>query len=80
MRSGSSEQFTTMQTQLRENQKLIERLKGEVVTFAASQLSPDKDLEAAREEIALLREKLTDCEIMKRSMSSLLEGMGVHLQ
>jgi hypothetical protein len=76
----ASEQVTAIQAQFGENQKLTERLRGEVATFAASQFSPDKDLEVAREEIAYLREKLADCEVMKRSMSSLLEGMGIHLQ
>ena len=68
-----------LETQARANADLIERLKAEILTMAQSRSVPDADLAAAREEIADLRAKLADTEITRRSMSSLLEGMGIHL-
>ncbi len=78
-RGRHAEQIAVLQAQAEANVRLIERLKAEVVTIAQSRSAPDADLAAAREEIADLRAKLADTEITKRSMSSLLEGMGIRL-
>jgi chromosome segregation ATPase len=62
-----------------ESATLAERLKAEILTIAENRSTPDADLEAARQEIAALRKKLADTEVTRRSMSSLLEGMGIRL-
>jgi len=78
-RSRHAEQIAEHHARAEANAHLVERLKAEILTIAQSRSAPDADLEAAREEIADLRAKLADTESTKRSMSSLLEGMGIRL-
>jgi hypothetical protein len=54
-------------------------MKSEILSLANRRSEPDVDLEAARQEIEDLRKKLADTETSKRSLSSLLEGMGIRL-
>jgi len=78
-RSRHAEQAAELHARTEADAQLVERLKAEILTIAQSRSAPDSDLAAAREEIADLRAKLADTEITKRSMSSLLEGMGIRL-
>jgi chromosome segregation ATPase len=78
-RSRHVEQIAELHARTEADAQLVERLKAEILTIAQSRSAPDADLEAAREEIAGLRAKLADTETTKRSMSSLLEGMGIRL-
>ncbi len=78
-RAEHAEQIAEIQARAEGNARLVERLKAEILTIAQSRSAPDADLAAAQEEIADLRAKLADTEITKRSMSSLLEGMGIRL-
>jgi len=78
-RERHAEQIAELQARAEGNARLVERLKAEILTIAQSRSAPDADLAAAREEIADLRAKLAETEITKRSMSSLLEGMGIRL-
>jgi chromosome segregation ATPase len=68
-----------LQARAETSAQLAARLKAEILTIAQTRSTADADLEAAREEIADLRAKLADTENSKRSMSSLLEGMGILL-
>jgi len=77
--SRHAEQLAELHARAEANDQLVERLKAEILMIAQSRSAPDADLAAAREEIADLRAKLADTEISKRSMSSLLEGMGIRL-
>src|SRR5208283_707654 len=79
-RSRSVEQIAELHARTEADAQLVERLKAEILTIAQSRSAHDADLKAAREEIADLRAKLADTQTTKRSMSSLLEGMGIHLQ
>ena len=78
-RSRHEGQLRAAEDRCQEHAQLVERLKGEVLTIAQSRSVPDGDLEAARLEIDDLRRKLAETESSKRSMSSLLEGMGIRL-
>ena len=81
-RSRHAEQIAEHHARAEANAQLVERLKAEILTIAQSRSAADANLEAAREEIADLRAKLADTESTestKRSMSSLLEGMGIRL-
>src|SRR5271166_5383088 len=81
-RSRHAEQIAEHHARAEANAQLVERLKSEILTIAQSRSALDANLEAAREEIADLRAKLADTESTestKRSMSSLLEGMGIRL-
>jgi hypothetical protein len=78
-RSRNAEQLAELQSRSEENSQLSERLKAEILTLAQSRSTPESDLEAARSEIKDLRTKLAETETTKRSMSSLLEGMGIRL-
>lgn len=78
-RSRHAEQIAELHARAEANAQLVERLKAEILTIAQSRSAPDADLEAAREEIADLRAKLADTETTKRSISSVLEGMGIRL-
>ncbi len=78
-RSRHAEQIAEHHARAEANAQLVERLKAEILTIAQSRSAADADLEAAREEIAELRAKLADTESTQRSMSSLLEGMGIRL-
>ena len=78
-RSRHAEQLAELHARTEADAQLVARLKAEILTIAQSRSAPDADLEAAREEIAGLRAKLADTETTKRSMSSLLEGMGIRL-
>jgi chromosome segregation ATPase len=78
-RSRHEEQLRAAEDRSHQKDQLVERLKAEILAIAQSRSSPDADLEAAQLEIADLRRKLADTETSKRSMSSLLEGMGIRL-
>ena len=78
-RSRHEEELRAAEERCQENAQLVERLKGEILAIAQSRSVPDADLEAVRQEIAELRRKLFETENSKRSMSSLLEGMGIRL-
>ncbi len=78
-RSRHAEQIAELHARAEANAQLVARLKAEILTIAQSRSAPDADLAAAREEIADLRAKLADTKTTKRSMSSLLEGMGIRL-
>jgi len=78
-RSRHAEQLAELHARTEADAQLVARLKAEILTIAQSRSAPDADLKAAREEIAGLRAKLADTETTKRSMSSLLEGMGIRL-
>jgi chromosome segregation ATPase len=73
------EHIAGLQSRTSEDAQLIERLKSEIVTLAHTRATPDADLEAAQQEIAELRRQLSETETSKRSMSSMLEGMGIRL-
>jgi len=79
-RSRHVEQIAELHARTEADAQLVERLKAEILTIAQSRSAHDADLKAAREEIADLRAKLADMQTTKRSMSSLLEGMGIRLQ
>ena len=78
-RSRHAEQIAELTARSKADAQLVERLKAEILSIVQTRSAPDADLEAAREEIADLRAKLADTEVTKRSMSSLLEGMGIRL-
>jgi predicted Zn finger-like uncharacterized protein len=78
-RSRHAEQIVELHARTEADAQLVERLKAEILTIAQSRSAADADLRAAREEIADMRAKLADTETTKRSMSSLLEGMGIRL-
>ncbi len=78
-RSRHAEQIAEHHARAEGNAQLVERLKAEILTIAQSRSAPDADLEAAREEIADLRATLAHTVSTERSMSSLLEGMGIRL-
>jgi chromosome segregation ATPase len=78
-RAQHARQLAEVQALAEENAGLADRLKAEILTLAQSRSAPDNDLQAARAEIEDLRKKLSDIETTKRSMSSLLEGMGIRL-
>ena len=78
-RSRHEGQLRAAEDRFQENAQLVERLKAEILAIAQSRSTPDTDLEAARLEIADLRRKLAATENSKRSISSLLEGMGIRL-
>ena len=78
-RSRHEGQLRAAEDRFQENAQLVERLKAEILAIAQSRSTPDTDLEAARLEIADLRRKLAETENSKRSISSLLEGMGIRL-
>jgi chromosome segregation protein len=72
-------QLAEVEARAAENVQLVSRLKAEILALSQSKPAPDADLEAARMEIADLQRKLDETEISKRSMSSLLEGMGIRI-
>jgi chromosome segregation ATPase/DNA-directed RNA polymerase subunit RPC12/RpoP len=78
-RSEHARQLAEARALAEENGQLVERLKAEILTLAQARAAPENDLEAARSEIENLRRRLADTETTKRSMSSLLEGMGIRL-
>jgi chromosome segregation ATPase len=78
-RSRHAQQIAELHAQSAENVQLVERLKAEILTLAQTRATPEADLEAAQHEIADLRRQLYETESSKRSMSSLLEGMGIRL-
>ena len=78
-RAESTRQLAEARALAEENGHLVERLKAEILTLAQARAAPENDLEAARSEIENLRKRLADTETTKRSMSSLLEGMGIRL-
>ena len=78
-RAEHARQLAEARALAEENGHLVERLKAEILTLAQARAAPENDLEAARSEIENLRKRLADTETTKRSMSSLLEGMGIRL-
>jgi chromosome segregation ATPase len=76
---GHAAKLAELEARSSENAQLVSRLKAEIGAIAQSRPAPDAELEAARLEIAELRRRLDETEISKRSMSSLLEGMGIRL-
>jgi chromosome segregation ATPase len=78
-RQRHAEELAEARARAEENERLADRLKDEIVSLSRSRSMPEADLEAARAEIADLRRKLADIETSRRSMSSLLEGMGIRL-
>jgi chromosome segregation ATPase len=78
-RAEHARQLAEARALAEENGHFVERLKAEILTLAQARAAPENDLEAARSEIENLRKRLADTETTKRSMSSLLEGMGIRL-
>jgi predicted Zn finger-like uncharacterized protein len=78
-RARHAEELSRVEARLNEAAEQVERLKAEILTLAQTRPAHDADLEAARLEIQDLRSKLAETETTKRSMSSLLEGMGIRL-
>jgi DNA-directed RNA polymerase subunit RPC12/RpoP len=76
-RARFTDQLGQTEARCREAAELADRLKAEILTLAQARSAPD--LEAARMEIDDLRLKLAETETTKKSMSSLLEGMGIRL-
>jgi hypothetical protein len=64
-----------------ENARLLEQLRADMIsmTQSPSELEHESEHEALRLEIEELRAKLAATESSKKSMSSLLEGMGIRL-
>jgi chromosome segregation ATPase len=78
-RARHNKEVEELKSGAQESAQLASRMKSEVLSLANRRSEPDVDLEAARQEIADLRKKLADTETSKRSLSSLLEGMGIRL-
>jgi len=84
------EALAEIQVSAQENSRPADRLNAEIPTLAQSLITPDADLslaqsqfapaadlEAARQESEVLRKKVAELEKSKRSISSMLAGMGI---
>ena len=78
-RDRQNGQVAESETRATESAQLIDRLRAETISLANSRSALEAEFETAREEIAELRRRLNEKETSQRSMSSLLEGMGIRL-
>ncbi|QEH32031.1 Chromosome partition protein Smc [Aquisphaera giovannonii] len=78
-RGRHGDDLARLQSRLDESAQAAARLEADLRDVARARSISEAELAAAREEIAALRKQLGDTQTATRTMSSMLEGMGIRL-